>query len=824
MNTIVKLLVAGVITSIVIVPIVIKAEQSNGEKELNKIITTTILPTFRTKAVLSLEEVVAQLQEEIDTVVMKRIPARVELHASKETCERKVTFEMRNVTIAQIITAICESQKLQWRIKEVVPIDSAGDPKKFLIELYDRTEHYTINPNFATRLQLYRIFNTAHAETRKYVANIMDYCDENHVLSTVGPAFGLEAVCFNEIMASDLSWIYTTNIHKKVFSKEAETEFVVCPVPAKLRNSHFWYQVYVSDNQGYGMYPYNHGRAVQQTSDGTVTIECILTGETACIRIYFLRPDIIELMNISEKPVSLKNWRLISNTGIAVEPVLTIQSAQRYNPIVNRQYIDENPVIKPGGYFYLTSNREIFAREYGDGDPEWGSTSSELLPVVEIPETNMVSMARYPICAMSNDQIYIKGVLWETNIMQGEIVFIEKDNTIVFGAEILSNYTRSIIISDSTMLKEIMPGDALCLYGLPRKGGLISLTMQNEYRQVTTRTTCFQNWVDDNSEGTSAQLYPGLDVWFRSEQPTFGGSNEKALNTCLEVNPAITVRNDQIESIEELECILFPEDIQQVAGGDISREQPIINTMKKHMTLKEIRLEAESPGAHKRGWNPAFAKAASNSVVNTIYGDQVNWMTNQWAGQTIKVLSGILKGESFPITGNGCNTIRIAGLSTEHEKEFTIHKGDEISLGPGYSTPLYYSRTNNDTGEWEWCSADITPGYYHVYLKGLNDSIRTTEFIEENFNADMTVLLYNFSSNTYDELCLDIPQNDLRMQQMHRIQYAKNDIAYCGIITSDYIGPNGTVRVRIIPRETKYWHGSWCAWFDSLHLVPMESE
>jgi len=46
----------------------------------------------------------------------------------------------------------------------------------------------------------------ADAEKRSQLAvNAIDYRDENHVLSTLGSTYGVEAVCFNEVMANDES-------------------------------------------------------------------------------------------------------------------------------------------------------------------------------------------------------------------------------------------------------------------------------------------------------------------------------------------------------------------------------------------------------------------------------------------------------------------------------------------------------------------------------------------------------------------------------------------------------------------------------------------
>jgi len=72
-----------------------------------------------------------------------------------------------------------------------------------------------VNINAVSRKQLSKILRKANKESRfesdgkniqSLVGNLIDYRDENHVLSTMGSQYGVEAVCFNEILANDGSF------------------------------------------------------------------------------------------------------------------------------------------------------------------------------------------------------------------------------------------------------------------------------------------------------------------------------------------------------------------------------------------------------------------------------------------------------------------------------------------------------------------------------------------------------------------------------------------------------------------------------------------
>jgi len=84
----------------------------------------------------------------------------------------------------------------------------------------DNKLHRQINLNVASKDQIRKLLRRANEESRfepssrnmrTLIANLMDYRDQNHVLTTIESEYGVEAVCFNEIMAHDGSWIKETD-------------------------------------------------------------------------------------------------------------------------------------------------------------------------------------------------------------------------------------------------------------------------------------------------------------------------------------------------------------------------------------------------------------------------------------------------------------------------------------------------------------------------------------------------------------------------------------------------------------------------------------
>ena len=147
--------------------------------------------------------------------------------------------------------------------------------------------------------------------------------------------------------------------------------------------------------------------------------------------------------------------------------------------------------------------------------------------------------------------------------------------------------------------------------------------------------------------------------------------------------------------------------------------------------------------ANIKGWHPAFGESELNSSDGvTLKG--AKWEADIWVDQSVSILSGKNRGEVFKINGNTANKATVAGRSVPNRKQFSIRRGDKFSIGPGYATSLFYTRKDTQPGIWEWKNKGIPKGNYDLTLFGLNDSIKTTEFLEENHNAALNVYIFNF--------------------------------------------------------------------------------
>jgi len=133
---------------------------------------------------------------------------------------------------------------------------------------------------------------------------------------------------------------------------------------------------------------YNDGNPIRSDAQGIINL--IVTSSKSCNRVnwankkvehnnasernttksvwthnIFVRPDIVELVNVSDKPVSIAGWRVMVNTGSVAKELSYINSATHYEPASGGYLDDKNPVIPPNGYAYLTSDSKIFDLEYG---------------------------------------------------------------------------------------------------------------------------------------------------------------------------------------------------------------------------------------------------------------------------------------------------------------------------------------------------------------------------------------------------------------------------------------------------------------------------
>jgi len=162
-------------------------------------------------------------------------------------------------------------------------------------------------------------------------------------------------------------------------------------------------------------------------------------------------------------------------------------------------------------------------------------------------------------------------------------------------------------------------------------------------------------------------------------------------------------------------------------------------------------------------------------------------------------------------------------------KKMDVESGDVFSVGPGYVTPLFYTRQSGEAAEWEWQNKDIDGNSsYGLYIFGLNDSIETTEFLEENFNAELEVHVFNFKTHVYDKLPLlseravtQDPDDPYRfIGNPNRLKYDKTDGIYCGIIQPEHISSKNGIRLRLTAHNLENEKCSGFAWFDYAYLAP----
>lgn len=548
----------------------------------------------------------------------------------------------------------------------------------------------------------------------------------------------------------------------------------------------------------------------------------------------FMRPDIVELINISDHPISLKNWRIVINTGSYADELGRIERAMEYNP-VRRQRLDNTaPAIQAGGYFYLTNYRDIFALEYGSGSTEWGLSAQEMYPVYELP--NALWGVRYHVSAVRDNLIFCEGANWEVDQLKYEMVEWHlrqprADQNAAFGLRftIQGNTRNAIRMGDNVRVVSLRAGDDVLIVGMPRSGGFLSMTLKNEYNQITARTVDYGS-TDINEIGYSMEKFdPTHYTWIKQPNPTFGGTPARARNhaSMRASGPRPYVKNNRFATIGEIQNVRKAEDWQNIGMERAGAESiKTLHALAPYFTTAGVRLDASEPEAHISGWRKAGG-AVRSSMNNTLTATDVRWEPGIWAGQTLRILTGEQKGEAFSIINSTASGVTIEGYSTPGMAQLRVQPGDLFSVGPGYVTPLFYTRTTGDQGIWEWRNKGLEKQTYGVYLFGLNDSILTTEFLEENYNALITAEIFNHDTRDYETLPLpsergvmdlDDPYSIIPSGARHR--YEKTDNMFLGAIGPAHISAEGGIRLRLTAHGLGAQHNSGFAWFDYVFLTP----
>ena len=586
-------------------------------------------------------------------------------------------------------------------------------------------------------------------------------------------------------------------------------------------------------------YKYRDGAGIRADSKGcmdvfvTSSADCSPRRRNRVNAAYIARPDIIELINASSRPVSLRGWRLIANTGSITYELGVIDSSMQFSGKDGARQIEANPAIMPHSYFYLCNNAELFDRDFGGSkDGLWGSTSDEQAPVFELGDDAWG--VRFKIRAISETggsggaqswtHVSCGSETWKPHQFEQEVVEFQSDRKSPPGMAtspdgvraLVFDNTRNTLMFESLLLKtysDVREGDYAMIVGLPRVGGFVSMTLKNDYDQISARLIEYGNpgveaerspdrWLGWSSE----KLTPTREDWVLTQSPSIGGTPVLARNRATRpgVFDDTSVRNGPYGSVAGVEMAWR---LAAQPGGGPARATALVKAAADYFDVAGMRLDAEEEGAHVAGWQPAFGEAAASDT-RGITDKHARWQPGIWSNQTLHLLSGAHRGEFFAVEDNTPSSMRITGRSVPGRTTFAVRKGDRFALGPAHGSAMFFTRLDNDAGEWEWKDRRIPPGSYQLFIAGLNDSIHTSEFIEENHNPALDVHLYNFETKDYDLLA-------------ERKRYEKNDRLFAGTLKPCHLSATGGMRLKLVPHGVNDQNCRGFAWFDHAYLAAL---
>ncbi|NLF37975.1 helix-hairpin-helix domain-containing protein, partial [bacterium] len=495
-----------------------------------------------------------------------------------------------------------------------------------------------------------------------------------------------------------------------------------------------------------------------------------------------------------------------------------IRSASGYSSGDSTQ---ANPTIASNGYFYCVNNLRLFNAEFGTGSVSpWGRNPGQTVPAWEIPSDSWG--VQYKIRKVGTDttagkwewvRIYTSNERFRRDQFVGEIV--EFCDTIHSPQRARSaNGSRYKVYANGPNWFELRQYtlaweagrfdpqnrdgcDTLMIVGMPAKGGVVSMTLKNQYNQITSRTVDYaflndeiRNWFGRSVEKVDPTHY----TWVVRRRPSFGGKPADARNSSTRnIGVQANVKNGPYNSVTEVQYVRKGEDFENVGAGSKSGSGArTMASLASFFGNSHIRLEAMD--ADVTGWKIAYDSVA-NAIRNGVNAGRGGWEDDQWKGQRIRFMTGPLRGETFPVTGNSRNTVSIydpisagAPRSTPSGVSFRPNDDDLFTLGPGYTTPFSYTRRSNDEGVFTWRGCVQAPASYELYLFGLNDAINTTEFLEENNNSPLDVSVWNYVAQRFDPLC-------------SREKYDKDDCIHAGTVKPEHISPQGDVKMRLVSHD-----------------------
>ncbi|MCX7847545.1 MAG: helix-hairpin-helix domain-containing protein [bacterium] len=573
---------------------------------------------------------------------------------------------------------------------------------------------------------------------------------------------------------------------------------------------------YASDTDLTREWWYNDGEPVRTKSGGWLTLliqsskEVARAGDRRQLLSYFrlIAPEVVEMYNASMTPVSLANWRVICNTGSLATEIGRIERTSYYDRRAGRSVLNNNPVIAPGGHFYLVNDTKLFDCWYGNADGMWGTAHSEEIPVFQMDKRNWgityrISRTRvdYPPSGRAGYVFFLQEANLDTKIFDLETVrIIDEEHAKdpyswhnifapVKADEIRARNEIFIepIGDDRTILNQSLVGKSIMVLGLPHKGGIVSLTLKNEYDQVCARTVDYGKIEASQLNYTSQRSDPTKLRWTISPHPTISGLNRLALNRAARARGerAYQIKNAPYGSVGELRHVSAFDDFERLGDNPVR-----IAAIADVASCAHLRLEAAAADVIRNGWRVACDEVA-DARAGTIIASKGGWEPGQWKGHTVRFLTGPMRGQRFPVFDNTSRSLLLQErgstqqpLSAPSGLPLRPLRGDLFTVGPGYATPLCFTRRAGEQGEWHWKNVPPLPTTCNLYLYGLSDSIRTTEFLEENHNAALDVEVWNFRTEQYDRLC-------------QRRQYGKQDSFLAGKIRPEHVSAAGDFKLRL---------------------------
>jgi len=527
--------------------------------------------------------------------------------------------------------------------------------------------------------------------------------------------------------------------------------------------------------------------------------------------IRFIAPEVSEMYNASATPVSLANWRVICNTGSLATQIGRIRRTTYYDQKLRRQITDNNPVVQPQGHFYLVNDTELFDSYYGNADNKWGSAADEQVPVFQMDEENwgIAFKIENSKRVYNGITITLKNFDFDAREVFGNetVKFLDPkhaddpeswNNVFTYVSNMgIPKPGKNQFFMWAFGITDKLKGADLMILGLPASGGIVSLTLKNEYDQVCARTVDYGKVTTMEFGVTTEKIDPTKNTWVKRKNGSIGGTEKEAKNQAMQSrrDNKFFIKNGPFCGIGEARNVSTGNDFERLGGsGDISKGISALGSLSKYMASSHVRLESCIGDVTRDGWKQAYDEVTGSSL-RAVQGKTGGRKLNKWTGHTLRFLTGPLRGEKYPIISNSKSTFQISEKTTKeiprsapNRKSLKPNKGDKFSIGPGYATPMCYTRKSGESAVWTWKNAILYPGTYDLYIYGLNDAIDTTEFLEENNNASIDVEIWNYKTKKFNVL-------------KKRGKYGKNDSFNAGKIKPENISGNGSIKIRLTAHD-----------------------